>query len=249
MKFTVLTMWHNEAPLAGLFMRHYLAQGAAAIHVIVDRDTSDAGPAIARRYCARLHRGPETAGMDDLAKVAALNALAATITDGYILVADADEFAYSTEGPGGARLSIAEHLELHPAKWYGVRYWQAFRHVSEGPLDTRPVLEQRRHGCSLPFGQGHWCKPAIVRADLHPAWKPGHHYVEHDTYGKGGPELAGAHWAMAEPDLAVARRLSRRDRMSQANFQAGLTSHQWHVTEAEIREECQQHENDPIQVE
>jgi hypothetical protein len=37
--------------------------------------------------------------------------------------------------------------------------------------------------------------------------------------------------------------------MSHVNFQAGLTSHQWHVTETEIREECQQHENDPIQVE
>lgn len=248
MKFTVLTMWHNEAPLAGLFMRHYLAAGAAAIHVIVDRDTSDAGPAIADRYGATLHFGPETAGMDDLAKVAALNALAATIADGYILVADADEFAYSAETIAGKRLSIAEHLAEQEAPYYRVSYWQAYRHTSEGPLDTRPVLEQRRHGCSLPFGQGHWDKPAIARADLHPQWEPGHHYLCRPFLGWSGWDLAGAHWAMAEPDLAVARRLSRRDRMSQVNFQAGLTSHQWHVTEAEIREECQQHENDPEQV-
>jgi hypothetical protein len=246
---TVITMWHDEAPLAGLFMRHYLTQGATAIHVIVDRDTTDNGPDIAAAYGATLHEGPVTAGMDDLAKVAALNALAATITEGYILVADADEFAYSPNGDP-IRWGITEHLEMFPAPWYRVRYWQAYRHASEGPLDLRPVLEQRRHGSPAPFGQGHWCKPAIVRAALRPEWEPGHHYLRSAAFfGGSGPDLAGAHWAMAEPDLAVSRRLSRKARMSQVNYHAGLTSHDWHVTEAEIREECRQHEQDARQVE
>ena len=243
-------MWHDEAPLAGLFMRHYLTQGATAIHVIVDRDTTDNGPDIAAAYGATLHEGPVTAGMDDLAKVAALNALAATVTEGYILVADADEFAYSTIGTREP-WTVAEHLDMYDCfPRFNVRYWQAYRHASEGPLDLRPVLEQRRHGSPAPFNQGHWCKPAIVRADLRPEWEPGHHYLRSTVIdGGSGPELAGAHWAMAEPDLAVARRLSRKVRMSQVNFQAGLTSHDWHVTEAEIREECRQHEQDARQVE
>jgi len=241
---TVLTMWHDEAPLSGLFMRHYLTHGATAIHVIVDRDTTDNGPAIAEAYGATLHEGPVTAGMDDLAKVAALNAVAATITEGYILVADADEFAYSPQ-----HQRLVTHLDYHAAPRYAVEFWQAYRHVTEGHIDLRPVLEQRRHGCDLPFGQGHWLKPSVVRADLRPQWTPGHHYLVAGASMPGsGPLLRGAHWAMADEWLAVRRRCRARDRMSRCNYGAGLTSHNWHVTETEIREECKAHENDPRQV-
>lgn len=49
----------------------------------------------------------------------------------------------------------------------------------------------------------------------------------------------GVHWAMADPGLAVERRLVKRSRQGAKNKVAGLTSHDWNVTECQILNECE----------
>lgn len=241
---SVVSMWHNEEAFARLWCEHYLAQGADSLHIVIDHDTDDDCARIAEVYGARIVQGPECKGFDEAAKMASVNAIAATIEDGYILVADADEFAYSPE-----YLRLSDHLDLFPAECHRVQYWQAYRHETEGPIDGRPVLNQRRHGAADPFGQGldHWCKPAIVAAECRPRWGPGHHSLAaYPTSTKC--DLRGAHWAMADVELAVKRRMRAKARMSRRNFATGMTSHNWHVTEEEIRRECDRHIKDEVQV-
>lgn len=244
MNLTVISKWYNERALARLWCEHYLAQGATALRIIIDPDTDDDCAKIAATYGAEFVAAAPCGGFDEAAKMGAVNAIAATITEGYILVVDADEFAYSPEG-----LRLVHHLMFSPAPCHAVQYWQAYRHETEGPIDARPVLKQRRHGIAEPFGQGaaHWCKPAIVAASCRPQWGPGHHNLtspQVDTVC----DLRGAHWAMADEELAVKRRLRARGRMSQRNYKTGMTSHNWHVTEAEIRRECAEHQKDEVQV-
>jgi hypothetical protein len=243
MTLSVVSRWYNESALARLWCEHYMEQGADALHVIIDPDTDDDCADIASSCGANIIDGADCGGFDEAAKMAEVNAVAAQIAEGYVLVVDSDEFAYSP-----VRLDLARHLLHFPAQCHAVQYWQAYRHETEGPIDGRPVLAQRRHGMANPFGQGHWCKPALVAAACRPQWGPGHHSVTTAAPLETVCDLRGAHWAMADVDLAIKRRLRARARMSRRNYQTGMTSHNWNITEAEIRRECAQHLNDGAQI-
>jgi hypothetical protein len=57
--------------------------------------------------------------------------------------------------------------------------------------------------------------------------------------------LTGAHWAMADPALAIERRIKgRKERMALEQYQHGHSTHNWHVTEADILAQCAAHAND-----
>jgi 2-polyprenyl-3-methyl-5-hydroxy-6-metoxy-1,4-benzoquinol methylase len=61
------------------------------------------------------------------------------------------------------------------------------------------------------------------------------------------PEFyAGVHWMMADPSVALDRRMKRRARQSDKNKAHGFGIHVWNVTEESIRAECTRHLDDPI---
>ncbi|MCX6007822.1 MAG: hypothetical protein NTZ34_11280, partial [Chloroflexi bacterium] len=56
----------------------------------------------------------------------------------------------------------------------------------------------------------------------------------------------GAHWQMADPSIAVDRRMKCRARMSERNKALGMAWHNYNVTGEGIRAECDCHLDDPI---
>jgi len=58
--------------------------------------------------------------------------------------------------------------------------------------------------------------------------------------------LYGSHWAMADPEFAVARRTARRNHLSKANVENAFGGHNFDVTEAKIRRDCDEHLDDPL---
>lgn len=245
MSIEVISMWYNEAVLAPLFFRHY--RDVAAITLLIDGDTDDQtmaeiGIAQEAEIPVRWSTFRFNDGLDDALKSEALSYCARESKADWVLCVDADEFAFCS----GTTLRVG--LEAHSAaSVLGVAYRTVYRHHTDGELWPHlPPLSQRTHGDprkGVSYGQSHFIKPAFVRPSESLRWSPGHHYVD------GTPSFAvpfdGAHWCMADPDLAIARRMARRRRMSTANYRNGYTVQHWHVTEAEIREECARHLHDP----
>lgn len=246
MQIHIITVWYNEAAFAPLFLQHYA--WADSLTVLLDDATCD-------DTLHLLDKSPGATvapvsfpdGMDDELKVRYINKAAqqlGSIAD-WLLVVDADEFVFHPEQ------SVHEYLAASSYDIESVPFWQMYRHASEQDIVPHlPPLQQRTHGdprLGWCFEQGHFTKPIAVRVGVKPAWQPGNHYV--DTQGGSvcqSPALRGCHWAMADVNIAIDRRIKgRKERMSHNNFSKGLTSHNWHITEQSIRDECAQHCNDP----
>lgn len=246
MSVTVISMWHNEGVLAPLFLLHY--RWADRIIVLVDCATDDDTWDALR--AERQRRGVDLSysmyafpdGLDDERKAAALTELARNCTTDWVLCVDADEFAFASGEPIPCVLRRHEQERA-----LGVSYRTVYRHRTDSDLNlAMEPLEQREHGNptkGTSYGQQHFTKPAFVRPSPTFRWAPGHHYAEGVEWCFS--PFDGAHWCMADPDLAVRRRLSRKARMSKNNYQKGLTVQHWHVTEEEIRAECAAHLDDP----
>jgi hypothetical protein len=216
----IISMWHNEEYLAPLFLEHY--KRADKITIILD-DCSD---------CTREYLGGceveeiKTGGLDDIAKAKLLSA-AAFISDADIrIIVDADEFIYPTLP-----------MDVRPRQIYSVGFFEVFRHQSDKDIDrTQPPLQQRKHGNpkrGQSFGQDHFVKPIVFGPGSLCMLEPGNHYNMSDD-----PVIDnmfdGAHWAMADTAISLSRRFMKRHRMSQVNYDNGLTSHDWNVTAQDI---------------
>jgi hypothetical protein len=90
-------------------------------------------------------------------------------------------------------------------------------------------------------------KPIIVRPNIGIEWRTGNHVINNiSSYIVAKDYLYGAHWAMADPELAIERRYYGRTlRQSQFNLKKRLSTHLHHLTPESILRECQEHENDP----
>ena len=155
---------------------------------------------------------------------------------------DADEFVYEPE-------KMRDYLESHRPDFQVVRYYQMHQHKSEKPVDPKiPVFEQRRHGdMSLENYNQFYVKPNALRSGSKADWTVGFHYLKFKERNiKEGPQMwKGAHWHMADADLAIQRRMSIKNRYSKANIERGMGAHNHHITEGQIRRACKEHENDP----
>ncbi len=57
----------------------------------------------------------------------------------------------------------------------------------------------------------------------------------------------GAHWKMADPELAIVRRIiNGKNRQSQNNLSGGYQVQDHFITEEEIRAECEAHLDDTV---
>ncbi|HHT9146737.1 MAG: hypothetical protein Q7J31_18845 [Syntrophales bacterium] len=198
--------------------------------------------------------------MDDIIKVEKTNNLYKTLNCDWAIIADADEFVF----PLPLGRDIREALEQEED--YDLIYtqlWQVYRHRADADLNfTLPAVPQRRHGDpNVTEGiNALYVKPIIVRPSAGVEWQPGCHAITKkkriarvwqkitgNNPNVSPRRLYGTHWAMADPDFAVERRIKgRKARQSRVNISNKLTLHNHHVTEEQIRNECRQHLDDPL---
>ena len=244
---TVITAWYNEEFLAPLFLKHY--SFADRIVILLDESTDDDTVAVVDLFKnhysnkftnidIKVLEMPD--GMDDKLKQKQINAEYRLVTDGWVIIADADEFINIPQG------GLLHYLSNVSADVVKVDYFQMYQHESEGLLNRFvPVFQQRRYGKRNGFAR--WQKPAVVRAGKNFKWSVGHHEINavHEQYHS--KMLLGAHLYMADINLAVKRRiLGRKNRMSQENRKDRLSAHNFDITEQDIISTCNENKNCPM---
>jgi hypothetical protein len=240
MKVFIVSAWHNEAFLAPFFLNHYA--WADRIHLIIGEDTTDATRAICSRYrntWVEQFTFPDKL-LNDTLKIKKFNEVVPQLDCDWAIALDADEFIFAPhdEDP-------REFLSRQTGNLLYAEMWQAWRHVSESNLDpSKPALGQRRHGTT----QAHHIKPIIVRPETRIVWQPGHHgYLRNGRIHPSPHVFLGAHWGMADADMAIARYIDgRAKRMSEENLRKHHGFHTLGLTAESIRQLCTEHAHDPL---
>lgn len=242
MKTAIITMWMNEEDLAPFFLKHY--SFISKIHVLLDADSNDKTRDICKAASnVEIIDFRFTDMFDADKKRYLVNELFDKIKHDYdwIFAVDCDEFAFVTE---------FNLQSITNANVIRVCFWQIYRHVSEGDLNINmPIREQRRHGdINLNHNLNYmYVKPCIVKGNIpNFVWGIGAHNYEINRNAIDFPHLfQGAHWRMADVNIATKRRLLNKERQSKNNIMAGYQKHDHTITEALIIQECKEHENDP----
>lgn len=258
MKIEVITMWYNESYLSRFFLKHY--SFADKIHIIIDTDTDDDTLNICSKYNnVEIDSIKFPDKFDDEIKINKINSVYKKLDCDWAIVVDSDEFVFPM--PLGS--DIKEKLAIESE--YDVilsRMWQVYRHRTDADLDYNlPVITQRRHGDpNVSEGVNRlYTKPIIVKGGLDISWEPGCHALSksHNFIKKrinkliGFPKIsptifAGVHWAMADPQYVIERRIhGRKDRFSKNNRDKNLSWHLLDITEESLMHECESHMDDP----
>lgn len=244
MRIGIITAWYNEEILAPYFLKHY--DYVDEIHIFLDSDTNDSTQGICKEYPnVKITPFKFEAGFDDVIKQENINAVVKTKTDfDWIFSLDVDEFIFPKAG------SPKEVLERQTGDVMFARMWQVYRHKSDIDLDPDLPISQRCHGDSNLNGfNSRWIKPIIVRPRVEVVWNKGCHSIKcHSILNKMEiceESFLGAHWANADPELAVSRRLVSCQRQSENNLTHRYQLHNHNLTEEAIREQCKAHEDDP----
>lgn len=244
MKLSIITMWYDEAFLAPFFLSHY--SYADKIHILLDTDTTDNTRAICARYPnVEIEDFTFPDMMDDNLKIIKINEVTARAAADWVFAVDADELIFPANGE-----SVEAVLERQTGNLLHAQMWQVYRHATDADLDpAQPAIYQRRHGDpSLTSGINRlYVKPIIVRPEVGIEWYPGcHFYKPNEKIVVSPDKFWGAHWQMADVDMAVDRRIrGRKERQSEVNLTFGYSVLHHHVTEREIRDTCTWHLNDP----
>ena len=244
MKISVISMWFNEAFLAPFFLGHY--SYADKIHILLDTDTNDNTRDICARYDnVEIEDFTFPDMMDDNLKIIKINEVTARETADWVFAVDADEFIF----PAGGESAPAV-LERQTANLLYAQMWQVYRHAADTDLDpAQSAIFQRRHGDpNIKTGvNALYVKPIIVRPEIGIVWYPGCHTFKPNEKIIISPEkFWGAHWQMADVEMAVDRRIhGRRERQSKVNLAVGYSVLHHHITEKEIRDICTAHTSDP----
>ncbi|MBP7509524.1 MAG: glycosyltransferase family 2 protein [Prolixibacteraceae bacterium] len=258
MKIDIITMWYNEASLAPFFLNHY--SYADTIHILLDEEVNDNTQKIAEKYeNVRIIpvRFPDK--LDDILKIETINSIYHSIDSDWVIVVDSDEFVFSLPFYTNIR-DILENESKY--NLFNVQLWQVYRHRDDNDLNPDlPAIFQRRHGDpNVTTGlNSSYVKPIIVHSGLEIEWQPGCHLLARKniirrlgSYVRGknailSPHLIhGVHWAMADPAIAIKRRIDRKDRLSKRNIETRLGFQNIDITEEQIRRECDQHLDDPL---
>ncbi|EQD36980.1 glycosyl transferase family 2, partial [mine drainage metagenome] len=133
--------------------------------------------------------------------------------------------------------------------------FQVYRHRNDKNLDpSLAPIPQRIHGDPDLFStdtqanraaNSVYIKPNIVRPSKRICFLPGHHQIEGNP--QASPEsYVGAHWQMADPSIAIARRMERKARVSERNRARQMGWQHFDITVDKIKEECERHLDDPV---
>ena len=248
MSVSVVTAWHNEAMIAPFFLNHYAY--ADKIVVIMGDDTTDES----RELC--LKRGnveiedftfPDML-LNDIIKAEKMSSVAGEQKTDWVYVVDADEFVF----PAGGESPDAV-LGRQAGNVMYARMWNVYRHKTDPDLDPeKPPVFQRRHGDPSFKTPGAYktgyIKPIIVRPQFKFRWYPGNHMLIYNEHTDECSEsFLGVHWAMADEEMAVKRRIGgMKGRLSADNIKYGMGEQYIDITEETIRSECAEHANDQM---
>jgi hypothetical protein len=247
MKISILTVWYNEESLAELFCSHY--SFAHKIYILMDSDTNDKSIDIVSKYkntsIILIDLGN---GMNDALKQDAINHFISLPIDyDWFYSVDADEFI---EPPNNE--SHQNFLRRQQGNLCFARMFQVYRHKSDFDIDvnTLPLLQRRYGDPNTTNGRNsRYKKPIVVKKGLNIKWNPGCHFFQmNDDILVSQEELIGAHWAMADPKLAIERRMKNKRRQSKHNLENNYSLHNHNITEDEILKECDLWKNEGVRV-
>jgi 2-polyprenyl-3-methyl-5-hydroxy-6-metoxy-1,4-benzoquinol methylase len=244
-------MVYDEALILPYFLRHY--EYLDEIHVLYETDSTDETLSI-------LNKAPNVViknchikgGLDDIEKVNLINDTLHGIKADWIYVLDSDEFIFPYNESPYDFLKRQKNYNVVRAAMFHV-----YRHRTDKDLDpSLPPVPQRIHGDPDLFSRrldpdqtnqadnAVYMKPIVVRPSNRIRFTPGNHFVK--GHVKISPEFyVGAHWQMADPSIALDRRMKRKARISERNKAYGLGIGNWNVTEEWLRAECTRHLDDP----
>lgn len=241
MKITVVSFWYNEALLAPFFLSHYAF--ADRILLFLDKTTTDNS----REICAafpnvEIEEMTFPGGkLDDGLKIAMFNQTIAGLNCDWAYAVDADEFAFPRNGEDPRVVLARQTGNVMKTELLNV-----YRHTTDVDLDyAHPSLAQRRHGD--PVVQRGYDKPVIVKPETQIEWTPGNHYYKPNVNIRElGEDFAGAHWQWADLNITLTRKLTQKGRLSARNLASGWGTEYLALTEANIRQHCAEHANDPL---
>jgi 2-polyprenyl-3-methyl-5-hydroxy-6-metoxy-1,4-benzoquinol methylase/uncharacterized coiled-coil protein SlyX len=247
-KIAAVTMVYNEAFMLPYFLRHY--QYLDKIHVLYETDSTDDSLEILNRaQNVVIENCHIEGGLDDIEKIRIINNTLHGIEADWVYVLDPDEFVFS---PGESPYDFLKRQNYDVVR---STMYQVYRHRTDKDLDPLlPPIPQRIHGDQDLFStvkesnraaNSVYIKPNIVRPSSRIRFFPGHHDVE------GAPLISpesfiGAHWHMADPAIAVHRRMERTARISERNKANQMGWQNYDLTEDKIRAECERYLDAPI---
>ena len=248
----VLTMVYNEEKILPYFLKHY--EHYDRINVLYETDSDDRSLEILNSHENVVVRPVHIAGgLDDMQKVALVNDAIAECRADWLVVVDSDELIF----PEGHE-DVREFLRRNDAYNLIMAFmFQVYRHKDDKDLDpTLPPVPQRVHGDPDIYStvqepnrdcNAHSIKPSVIRPRDGFKLAPGNHVVaDHGELRISQACFYGAHWQMADPEIALHRRLQRRKRMSEVNKRLLMGFQHYNVDESYILAECRRWENAPV---
>lgn len=251
MKIAAITMVCNEASLLPYFLHHY--NYLDEIYILYEIDSTDDTLKILKQASNVIIKNCHIeGGFDDIDKVDYINNTLHTIETDWVYVVDCDEFIFPPQESPEDFL-IRQDRENYNVVRAGM--FQVYRNRTDKDLDpSLPPILQRVHGDPDLFStvrgpnkdsNVNYVKPIVVKPSTGLRFQPGNHVVEGDI--RVSPELyIGTHWQMADPTIAIDRRIKNKVRMSERNKKLGFGYQHWDVTEEWIRVECDRHLDDPL---
>lgn len=239
MRIAVVVAMYNEEILAPMFFMHY--DWVDEIHVLYDMDSTDRTLEICKDFNAHIHELEFPDMMDAGIKQSELNKVFASLDADWGIMVDADEFVFSDFGKVFFEQLYGDVTRI------SVWLWNVYRHVTDKDINiNRAPKWQRRHGDPNfeDWYNRHYIKSCIAKPKHFSNFNIGCHDFH---INPNAPHLQGTHWKMADPELAIIRRIKNgRNRQSKMNLSQNWQCHDFHITEEQIRAECKAHENDPL---
>jgi len=248
MKIAIVTVWFNEEDLAPFFLKHY----RDIDKIFLFLEATDKTKEISKQFPnVEIESFSFPQGFDDITKVEKINSVVKQLKGKFdwIYSVDADEFIFPPKGYGDAE----EFLVRQQAQGFNLiraKIWQVYRYVSDLDLDpTKAAIGQRQHGdpdLNSRFNSYYANKPIVVKPETDIVWNPGCHSIRSGNIKEAKEKFYGAHWAMADVNIAIKRRIyGRKKRLSKRQIERRLTWQHIDITEKEIREEINKHKHDP----
>lgn len=247
MKIAIVTVWYNEEDLAPFFLKHY--SYVDNIYVYLDTVTNDSTRNICKAHSNVTIRSMSfPAGYDPAAQVRRINSAVRALKHDWVYAVDADELIQQPKQYQSAKAFLLEQQD----QGYNLviaKMFQVYRHVTDQDLDiTKPVLPQRSHGdpdLSTVFNRC-YVKPIVVKPETGIAWHVGcHNYKKNKNIRVAKERFFGAHWKMADPVLAIRRRMHNRARLSKESRKKRRLWQDARITKKAILTALKQHSHDP----
>ena len=254
MKTLAISMMYNESKILPFFLKHYSYMNK--IIILLDSDTNDNSEEIINKYPNTeiiKFTFPEHAVDEDIKAEIILETYKKYGT-GYdwIFNVDADELIMPKNYEN--IFTFLDRANSNKSNLIYADILQVYRNIKESDLvweniQDEKIVYQRRYGTRKIFIDNHfnetlYIKPIVIKPNLNVIWSPGNHSI---VSGKGclkefQEKMIGGHWAMADLNIAIERRIKgRKERQSTNNIEKSYNVHQYNIKSESLKAECELH--------